>query len=72
MYDRLDASALGFEPRVLVTGCSDGSLGSHLAIAFYNADWRVFATAGNTTKLNAVTSAGVERIQLDTLSQSQL
>ncbi|KAJ0426750.1 hypothetical protein BJY00DRAFT_306745 [Aspergillus carlsbadensis] len=36
---------------VLITGCSDGSLGSHLALQFHAAGWRVFASARNMAKL---------------------
>jgi len=57
---------------VLITGCSDGSLGSHLAIAFHNAGWRVFATARNLAKLKNVREAQIETIQLDTLSEESI
>ncbi|KAL2785086.1 IBR finger domain protein [Aspergillus keveii] len=47
---------------VLITGCSDGSLGSHLALQFHAAGWRVFASARNMAKLKlaqeAVNNAG--------------
>ena len=57
---------------ILITGCSDGSLGSHLAIAFHNAGWRVFASARNVSKLTSVQAAGIETIQLDTLSDTSI
>ncbi|KAJ0116903.1 hypothetical protein J7T55_003317 [Diaporthe amygdali] len=50
---------------VLITGCSDGSLGSALALAFHAAGWRVFATARNPAKLSAVHAAGIECETLD-------
>lgn len=57
---------------ILITGCSDGSLGAGLALAFHNAGWRVFASARNTSKLQEVTKAGIETIQLDVLSQESI
>ncbi|KAF2685181.1 IBR finger domain protein [Lentithecium fluviatile CBS 122367] len=57
---------------ILITGCSDGSLGSHLALAFHNAGWRVFATARNPAKLKTVTNAGIETLQFDTLSSESI
>lgn len=57
---------------VLVTGCSDGGLGSHLCLAFQKAGWRVFATARNMAKLRTVTEMGIETIQLDTLSEESI
>jgi 1-acylglycerone phosphate reductase len=57
---------------VLITGCSDGSLGSHLAQAFHTAGWRVFASARNPAKLKDVTNAGIESILLDTLSANSI
>ncbi|KAF2820657.1 NAD(P)-binding protein [Ophiobolus disseminans] len=60
------------ERTILITGCSDDSLGSHLSIAFHNAGWRVFATARNTAKLQVVIRAGIETIQLDTLSPESI
>ncbi|KAF2644241.1 NAD(P)-binding protein [Massarina eburnea CBS 473.64] len=57
---------------ILITGCSEGSLGSHLALAFHNADWRVFATARNPAKLKYAASAGIETLQLDTLSPESI
>ena len=37
---------------VLITGCSDGGLGSGLAIAFQNRGLHVFAAARNNSKLS--------------------
>ena len=53
---------------VLITGCSDGGLGSFLALAFHRAGWRVFASARNLSKLTVVEAVGIETVQLDTLS----
>jgi len=53
---------------VLITGCSDGGLGSFLALAFHRAGWRVFASARDLSKLKVVEAAGIETVQLDTLS----
>ncbi|KAH8880854.1 NAD(P)-binding protein [Thozetella sp. PMI_491] len=50
---------------VLITGCSDGSLGSALALAFHKAGWRVFASARNMAKLKNAVAAGIETVQLD-------
>ncbi|KAL3444581.1 hypothetical protein BJX65DRAFT_297563 [Aspergillus insuetus] len=57
---------------VLITGCSDGSLGSHLALQFHAAGWRVFASARNMAKLKLAKEAGIETIQLDTLSSDSI
>ncbi|GAW13696.1 hypothetical protein ANO14919_030850 [Xylariales sp. No.14919] len=57
---------------ILITGCSDGSLGSALAFAFHKAGWRVFASARNTSKLKKVEEVGIETVQLDTLSDESI
>ncbi|KAH7312627.1 hypothetical protein B0I35DRAFT_513950 [Stachybotrys elegans] len=58
---------------VLITGCSDGTLGSALALAFHAAGgWRVFASARNLAKLHDVRSAGIECVQLDVQSQESI
>ncbi|KAI1125563.1 hypothetical protein F5Y10DRAFT_227619 [Nemania abortiva] len=57
---------------ILITGCSDGSLGSVLAIAFKKAGWRVFASARNTSKLKKAEEAGITTVQLDTLSDESI
>ena len=57
---------------VLITGCSDGGLGSQLCLAFHEAGWRVFAIARNLAKLRNVTEAGIETLQLDTLSEDSI
>ncbi|KAI2781901.1 putative estradiol 17 beta-dehydrogenase [Daldinia loculata] len=57
---------------ILITGCSDGSLGSALALAFHKTGWRVFASARNPSKLKEAESAGIETIQLDVLSENSI
>lgn len=57
---------------VLITGCSDGGLGSHLALAFHKAGWRVFASARNPNKLKYAQTAGIESIQLDVTSDESI
>ncbi|KAI0532990.1 hypothetical protein GGR58DRAFT_488355 [Xylaria digitata] len=57
---------------ILITGCSDGSLGSALALAFHKAGWRVFASARNTSKLKNAEEAGIQTVQLDTLSDESI
>lgn len=57
---------------VLITGCSDGGLGSHLALALKQLGWRVFASARNLSKLSVVKEANIECIQLDVCSESSV
>ncbi|KAI0111799.1 putative estradiol 17 beta-dehydrogenase [Daldinia grandis] len=57
---------------ILITGCSDGSLGSALALAFHKIGWRVFASARNPSKLKEAEAAGIETIQLDVLSEQSI
>jgi 1-acylglycerone phosphate reductase len=57
---------------ILITGCSDGSLGDAMVQAFHKAGWRVFASARNTAKLGHAKAAGVEIVQLDTLSDESI
>ncbi|KAK8078656.1 short-chain dehydrogenase [Apiospora saccharicola] len=44
----------GDKKTVLITGCSDGGLGSALARAFWDRNYYVFATARNAGKMQAV------------------
>ena len=57
---------------VLVTGCSDASLGSQLALAMHDNGWRVFASARNPAKLAAVRAAGIECVQMDVSSDESI
>lgn len=57
---------------IVITGCSDGSLGAALARSFHKAGWRVFATARNTAKLNKTKEAGIDTLPLDTLSDESI
>lgn len=57
---------------ILVTGCSDGSLGSDLALALHAAGWRVFASARNPSKLSAAEAANIECIQMDVGSEESI
>ena len=57
---------------VLITGCSDGSLGAALAVAFHSHGLRVFATARNPAKMAAARSAGIETLTLDVLSDDSI
>ncbi|KAI1419080.1 hypothetical protein F5Y12DRAFT_310574 [Xylaria sp. FL1777] len=57
---------------ILITGCSDDSLGSALALALHKAGWRVFASARNPAKLKKSEEAGIQTVQLDTLSDESI
>lgn len=57
---------------VLITGCSDGGLGSALALAFHKRGLRVLATARNPSKMSNLTALGIETLPLDVLSASSI
>ncbi|KAJ5968572.1 hypothetical protein N7501_004820 [Penicillium viridicatum] len=57
---------------VLITGYSDGGLGASLALAFHAAGLKVYATARNPSKLDQVSSAGIETLTLDVLSSESI
>jgi NAD(P)-dependent dehydrogenase (short-subunit alcohol dehydrogenase family) len=57
---------------ILVTGCSDGSLGSALALALHAYGWRVFASARNASKLTATEAAGIESVIMDVCSDESV
>ncbi|EGU71827.1 hypothetical protein FOXB_17664 [Fusarium oxysporum f. sp. conglutinans Fo5176] len=57
---------------VLVTGCSDNSLGAALALSFHKKGFLVFATARNLTKMGAVKSAGIKTLTLDVTSAESI
>lgn len=59
--------------RVLITGCSDNSLGSALAIAFHAAGLEVYATARDTTKMQALTDyPNIHLVRLDVQSDDSI
>jgi 1-acylglycerone phosphate reductase len=60
------------KPTVLITGCSDGGLGSALALTLHGTGHRVFATARNPAKLANAKAAGIETVILDVLSESSI
>lgn len=54
---------------VLITGCSDGSLGAALAKAIHaNDSYHVIATARFTAKMSDLKSAGITTLEIDVLS----
>ena len=58
---------------VLITGCSDNSLGSALALALQkNGDLQVFAAARDTSKMTALSSAGIQTFTLDVTSPESI
>ena len=57
---------------VLITGCSDGGVGSALAVELHKAGLHVYATARNPAKLRQVKALGIQTIQLDVLSESSI
>ncbi|KAF3763164.1 NAD(P)-binding protein [Cryphonectria parasitica EP155] len=58
--------------KVLITGCSDGSLGAGLAVAFHKAGLHVYATARNPAKMTNLAALGIETLQLDPTSASSI
>lgn len=57
---------------VLITGCSDNSLGSALAHAFHNNGFHVFATARDVSKMQSSKEAGIESFELDVQSDDSI
>ncbi len=57
---------------VLVTGCSDGGMGSALAMALNEAGFRVFASARNPAKLSEVQDRAIKTITLDIQNEESL
>lgn len=54
---------------VLITGCSEGGIGSALAKEFASQDYHVFATARNMNKMSHFQDMiGIEAVQLDPTS----
>lgn len=58
--------------KVLITGCSEGSLGAALAVTLHEAGLHVYATARNTAKAANLTALGIEVLQLDVLSDESI
>ncbi|CAG8979936.1 hypothetical protein HYALB_00013520 [Hymenoscyphus albidus] len=58
---------------VLITGCSDGGLGSALAQKFLRKDYHVFATARNPSKMGTLSNQpNVTLLELDVTVTSQI
>lgn len=57
---------------VLITGCSDGSLGAALAHAFHKAGLHVYATGRNLAKLSGLREAGIETLALDVCDEASI
>ncbi|KAJ5083941.1 hypothetical protein NUU61_008520 [Penicillium alfredii] len=58
---------------VLITGCSDGGIGSGLALAFQERGYQVFATARNIDKMEALTGLpNVTLLTLDVVEPSHI
>ncbi|CAN8105469.1 unnamed protein product [Discula destructiva] len=58
--------------KVLITGCSDGSLGAALSTALHHAGLHVYATARDTTKASKQAALGIEVLELDVLSDESI
>ncbi|PLB35327.1 SDR family oxidoreductase [Aspergillus candidus] len=60
-------------PSVLITGCSDGGIGSALALAFHKRGYHVFATARDTSKMGLLRDlANATYLQLDVTKPYQI
>jgi 1-acylglycerone phosphate reductase len=57
---------------VLLTGCSPGGAGEAMAKIFQRNGLRVFATARNISKIESLTSSGIEVVQLDVTDTASL
>ncbi|KAL4862159.1 hypothetical protein BDV12DRAFT_179192 [Aspergillus spectabilis] len=58
---------------VLITGCSNGGLGSSLALAFQKRNYHVFATARNTSKMSDLAdSPNITFLPLDVTKPEQI
>lgn len=58
--------------KVLITGCSDGSLGAGLATALHQAGLHVYATSRDTNKMANLAALGIDTLELDVLSDSSI
>lgn len=57
---------------VLITGCSDGGIGSTLALTFQQRGFHVFATARDTAKMSDLQDIGVTLLTLDITDPEQI
>ncbi|PWY66807.1 NAD(P)-binding protein [Aspergillus sclerotioniger CBS 115572] len=57
---------------VLITGCSNNSLGASLALAFHARGLKVYATGRNPAKLTQCSLAGITTLTLDVLSPTSI
>lgn len=57
---------------VLITGCSDNSLGAGLAIAFHKAGLYVYAASRNPATMAGLRAQGIETITLDVMSEESI
>jgi 1-acylglycerone phosphate reductase len=58
---------------VLITGCSDGGIGSALALTFQQRDFQVFATVRDTTKMSELKElSNVTLLTLDITNTEQI
>lgn len=57
---------------VLITGCSDGGIGSALALAFEQRGLHVFATARNIAKMSELQGRNITLLTLDTTVPEQI
>ena len=58
---------------VLITGCSDGGIGSALALAFSKRDFRVYATARRVENMKSLEGhEDIVLLPLDVLNQTQV
>ncbi|KKY24091.1 putative short-chain dehydrogenase [Phaeomoniella chlamydospora] len=57
---------------VFITGCSDGGLGSGLALEFHKRGLRVLASARNLDKMSTLKEAGIETVPLDVLDPTSI
>lgn len=57
---------------ILITGCSDGGMGSALAVSFHKSGWLVFATARNASKMSDCKSHGIKTIEMDVTSEASV
>lgn len=57
---------------VLITGCSEGSIGDVLAREFRRRGLRVFASARNPKKMQHFANLGIETLVLDVVSKASI